>query len=38
LQPDPELIFGADIGAKYDRAMQKIGIRPGMLSATSGHA
>ena len=35
---DPELIFGADIGAKYDRAMQKIGIRPGMLSSDVGHA
>jgi putative transcriptional regulator len=36
--PDPELIFGTDIGAKYDRAMQKIGIRPGMLSSDIGHA
>src|ERR1700710_885554 len=36
--PDAELIFGTDIGAKYDRAMQKIGIRPGMLSSEVGHA
>jgi putative transcriptional regulator len=36
--PDPELIFGADIGAKYDRALQKIGVRPGMLSSDIGHA
>ncbi len=36
--PDPELIFGADIGTKYDRAMQKIGVRPGMLSSDIGHA
>ena len=36
--PDTELIFGTDIGAKYDRAMQKIGIRPGMLSSDVGHA
>src|SRR6476661_260259 len=36
--PDPELIFGTDIGAKYDRAMEKIGIRPGMLSSDIGHA
>src|SRR6187551_2431270 len=36
--PDPELIFGADVAAKYDRAMQKIGIRPGMLSSDVGHA
>ena len=35
---DPELIFGMDIDAKYDRAMQKIGIRPGMLSNDIGHA
>jgi putative transcriptional regulator len=35
---DPELIFGADINAKYQRAMQKIGIRPGMLSSDVGHA
>jgi putative transcriptional regulator len=35
---DPELIFGLDIDAKYDRAMQKIGIRPGMLSNDIGHA
>lgn len=26
------------IDAKYDRAMQKIGIRPGMLSSDIGHA
>ena len=35
---DPDLIFGTDIEAKYDRAMQKIGIRPGMLSSEVGHA
>src|SRR6266702_585877 len=35
---DRELIFGEDIDAKYDRAMQKIGIRPGMLSSDVGHA
>jgi putative transcriptional regulator len=34
---DPELIFG-DIEAKYERALQKIGIRPGMLSNDVGHA
>ena len=38
LQAGPDLIFGADVGAKYDRAMQKIGIRPGMLSSDVGHA
>ncbi|HWV42471.1 YqgE/AlgH family protein [Pseudorhodoplanes sp.] len=35
---DPELIFGTDADAKYNRAMQKIGIRPGMLSSDIGHA
>src|SRR5215216_2995075 len=35
---DRELIFGMDVGAKYDLAMQKIGIRPGMLSSEVGHA
>jgi putative transcriptional regulator len=35
---DPELIFGIDIAAKYDLAMRKIGIRPGMLSSEVGHA
>jgi len=35
---DPDLIFGLDIESKYDRAMQKIGIRPGMLSNDVGHA
>jgi putative transcriptional regulator len=35
---DAELIFGADIEAKYNLAMKKIGIRPGMLSSDIGHA
>ena len=35
---DPELIFGMDIEAKYDRALLKIGVRPGMLSSEVGHA
>jgi putative transcriptional regulator len=35
---DPELIFGTDIDKKYDRAMQKLGILPGMLSSDVGHA
>ncbi len=35
---DPDLIFGVDIETKYDRAMKKIGIRPGMLSSEVGHA
>lgn len=35
---DPELIFGADIAAKYDMAMRKIGIDLGQLSNEAGHA
>src|SRR6201987_4118507 len=35
---DPELIFGCDIEEKYDRALRKIGIDPGMLSNEAGHA
>jgi putative transcriptional regulator len=36
--PDSELIFGADVGAKYERALKKIGIDLGMLSSEAGHA
>ena len=35
---DPELLFGTDIDAKYDKALGKIGIQPGMLSSDVGHA
>lgn len=35
---DPDLIFGSDVETKYERAMRKIGIDPGMLSSESGHA
>jgi len=35
---DPELIFGYDTEAKYDKALRKIGIDPGMLSSDAGHA
>jgi len=35
---DPDLLFGTDVTAKYARALQKIGIRPGMLSSEVGHA
>jgi putative transcriptional regulator len=36
--PDPDLIFGTDVDAKYARAMSKIGIDPGHLVAGVGHA
>jgi putative transcriptional regulator len=35
---DAELIFGTDISRKYDLALKKIGIGPGMLSNEAGHA
>ncbi len=35
---DPDLIFGNETGRKYDRALRKIGIDPGMLSSEAGHA
>ena len=35
---DSELIFGPDIGGKYDKALKKIGIDLGMLSNEAGHA
>jgi putative transcriptional regulator len=35
---DPELIFGADINKKYEKALKKIGIDLGMLSSEAGHA
>ena len=35
---DSELIFGADVDGKYDRALRKLGIDVGMLSNEAGHA
>ena len=35
---DPDLLFGADNDAKYERAMRKIGIDLGKLSSEAGHA
>ncbi|UFZ01492.1 YqgE/AlgH family protein [Bradyrhizobium ontarionense] len=35
---DPELIFGENVEDKYDLALRKIGIDPGMLSNAAGHA
>jgi putative transcriptional regulator len=35
---DSDLIFGADVGGKYDKALKKIGIDLGMLSSEAGHA
>ena len=36
--PDAELIFGAEIEGKYDKALKKLGVAPGMLSSEAGHA
>jgi putative transcriptional regulator len=35
---DKELIFGADIMSKYDKALNKLGIDLAMLSSEAGHA
>ncbi len=35
---DAELIFGTEIELKYNRALKKIGVTPGMLSSEVGHA
>jgi putative transcriptional regulator len=35
---DAELIFGQDTDGKYLKALEKIGIDPGMLSSEAGHA
>src|SRR5260221_1211454 len=35
---DPELIFGTDTDLKYEKALRKIGIDPGMRSSEAGHA
>ena len=35
---DLDLIFGQNTEAKYQQALRKIGIDPGMLSSESGHA
>jgi putative transcriptional regulator len=35
---DPELIFGTETDLKYEMALRKIGVDPGMLSSESGHA
>ncbi len=35
---DSALVFDADAGSKYELALRKIGIDPGMLSSEAGHA
>ena len=35
---DKDLVFDRNLGGKWGRAMQKIGVNPNMLSQNSGHA
>ncbi|MDJ1157863.1 YqgE/AlgH family protein [Chelatococcus sp. SYSU_G07232] len=35
---DPALVFDAAVETKYERALRRIGIDPGMLSGQAGHA
>ena len=35
---DPDLVFGQATESKYDKALKKIGVQPGMLSSEAGHA
>lgn len=35
---DPRIVFGGDLGSKYDQALRKIGIDPGFLASEAGHA
>jgi putative transcriptional regulator len=35
---DPALVFDTPVELKYERAMRRIGIDPGYLSAAAGHA
>jgi putative transcriptional regulator len=35
---DEEIVFDAEAETKYERALRKIGVTPGMLSSEAGHA
>ncbi len=35
---DSELVFGDVVESKYDLALRKLGVTPGMLSSEAGHA
>jgi putative transcriptional regulator len=35
---DPDILFGEDLDAKYERTLAKIGVHPGMLASDAGHA
>ena len=36
--PDPELLFGLNLEAKYHSALAKLGINLSLLSGEAGHA
>lgn len=36
-EADADLLFGADLEAKYQRALAKLGVDPARLSSTAGH-
>ncbi len=36
--PDPELLFGSNLGAKYHSALAKLGVTISVLSGVAGHA
>ncbi|MGB0682069.1 MAG: YqgE/AlgH family protein [Magnetovibrionaceae bacterium] len=38
VEADEDLIFGTDLEGKWQRAIAKIGIDPGMLADSAGHA
>lgn len=38
VEADPALLFGDNLTGKWEQALDKIGIRPEMLSDTAGHA
>lgn len=38
VDPDPALIFQAEVGKKWDLAIQKLGFDPAMLSGVAGRA
>lgn len=38
VEPDEDLIFGDNLDQKWQQALSKMGIDPGMLTETAGHA
>ncbi|MQX36163.1 YqgE/AlgH family protein [Roseospira navarrensis] len=38
VESDPNVVFGLDLDAKYDRALRSLGVDPSLLSSEGGHA